>query len=148
MGCPISDISGLKPIEFFIDGNAKLVHQYFEELTKVEQMKVVYFGDNYWSDVISAAKFNPYPEQSGRAPNWDGIAIIEEMHTFDQSLNDENNPNLLDTERYWGSYFTDDVPEGTDSTRLVQKRNFFVAETEAYARYALPHIRNISAFMT
>ena len=111
-------------------------------------MKVVYFGDNYWSDVVSAAKFNPYPDQPGRASNWDGIAVIEEMHPFDQGLNEGKDPHLLDIERYWGSYFTDEVPEESSSSRLVQKKNFFVAETEIYARYALPHIRNISAFMT
>ena len=138
----------------FIDGNAFLVHRYFQNMLQKEQIKVVYFGDHYWSDVHHAGNFNPYPEEKDAASKWDSIAVIEELQEHDKSLNDGKDPHLLKTERYWGpSYFTDEVQTAAGASSWwsapakTVKRNFFVAEAEKTARYALPFVRNISHFI-
>ena len=66
------------------------------------------------------------------------------MHWFDPSLNDSIDPNLLATERFWGDYFFEYDPNDKDG----RMNNFFLTETALHARYAVPHIRNIAAFMT
>ena len=98
-------------MRFYIDGNAFLVHQYFQNMLQREQIKVVYFGDHYWSDVHYGGNFNPYPGDTDFNSKWDSIAVMEEMQAYDKGLNDEKDPHLLKTERYWGpSYFFDEVP--------------------------------------
>jgi len=43
-------------------------------------------------------------------------------------------PSLIDTRSFWGpNYFLDG-----------SKRNYFVAEAESVARYAIPFVRNIN----
>ena len=76
--------------------------------------------------------------------------MIEEMQEYDKTLNDGKDPYLLKTSRYWGpSYFLDEVAvphlQGGQTTAI--KKNFFVAEVEKRARYALPFARNISHFV-
>lgn len=75
---------------------------------------------------------------------------MEELQEFDYSLNDEKDPYLLMTKRYWGpSYFTDEVTVSHwfSAPTIATRRNFFVAEAEKTARYALPFVRNISHFI-
>ena len=115
-----------------------------------QNIKVVYFGDHYWSDVHHGGNFNPFPGDSHSDSKWDSIAVIEEMQEYDTRLNDGKDPHLLKTERYWGpSYFFDDVLAYNWSGHRdpALRRNFFVSEVEKTARYALPFVRNMSHFI-
>ena len=93
-------------------------------------------------------------DKSGTLEAEELVAVIEELQEHDKSLNDGKDPHLLKTERYWGpSYFTDEVPAAVGASSWwstpakTVKRNFFVAEAEKTARYALPFVWNISHFI-
>ena len=66
---------------------------------------------------------------------WDPIAVIEELACHDPSLEMGTSAQPVNWQQFWGqNYFVG--PSG--------RRNYFVAEMEKVARYALPFVKNIS----
>ena len=95
----------------------------------------MFFGDNYSGDVQA-------PSQN---PNWDGIAILEELITLypqEYANIEKNSPlspidaDLFSTDKYWSNYFIHN-----------NKKNYFVSEMSKSARYAIPLIKHISHIM-
>ncbi len=74
---------------------------------------------------------------------WHSFAIIEELMLFDPSYSEGVDPKLVRYDKYWGdNYFF----ELEDDGKIV-KRNYFIANLEECARYALPLIKNIKNWM-
>ena len=94
-----------------------------------------YFGDHFWSDVHASATY----KQSDK-PKWDSIAVIEELYWFDNQASEGKEAHLLSMDRFWGNnFFFDNHPSQTEPIK-----NYFVAEVEKVARYAVPFVKNIS----
>ena len=68
---------------------------------------------------------------------WDAIAVIEELWWFDNESSMGQNPLLLNNYAFWGENFFIDNFNGQPL------KNYFVAELEKVARYALPFVKNM-----
>ena len=114
-------------------------------------MRIAYFGDHFWSDVQAGATFVPQGFTSEQK-KWDAIAVIEELWRFDNESSMGKDPLLLDNSAFWGeNFFIDNtVPqEEQSSTEAMTSavKNYFVAELEKVARYALPFVKNMEWLM-
>lgn len=118
----------------YLEGNAATATEYFQNLLGKQDVRIAYFGDHFWSDVHAAGTFSPRD-----APKWDSIAVVEEFWRFDKQSSCGSDPRLLSNEMYWGdNYFLDQVPY-----QEAPVKNYFVAEMEKVARYAVPFAKNI-----
>ncbi len=91
----------------YLEGNAKLVNQYYERLLNKDSVRVCYFGDHFWSDVHAGGTYKP----EGGKPKWDSIAVIEELYWFDKTASEGKEAHLLSMDRYWGdNFFFDEHP--------------------------------------
>lgn len=103
------------------------------------QIRVAYFGDHYWSDVLYGGSFLPPARDQQSTTKWDSIAVMEELYYEHDPASrrvfypQSTSPSLIDTRPFWGpNYFLDG-----------SRRNYFVAEAERVARYAIPFARTI-----
>ena len=118
----------LKEGENYIFGNSKTLTGFFKRITHKEQVRVAFFGDQYITDVYS----------SSLHPNWDGIAVVEELLLYDDSYAEGVDPEMIPLSPLWGGdYFLDKDEAGNI------KRNYFIAQLEDCARYMLPLVKNI-----
>lgn len=73
---------------------------------------------------------------------WDSFAVIEEMLHYDESYAEGVDPKIIKYDKYWGAhYFFEHFDNG------LIKRNYFIAELEKSARYALPLIKSIKHWL-
>ena len=129
--------------KIYLEGNVKLIEDHVTKLLKSKSInrlpKYVMIGDQYTSDVTIPQTL----------PNWEGIALIEEMVFDDEYLTIERfNPlnyildhHLPGYSKYWGdNYFIQMVNSNP-------VRNFFVNEVQSRSRYALAAIKDIAHIM-
>jgi hypothetical protein len=96
-------------------------------LLNKDNLRFVYFGDHYMSDVHFSAQ----------VPRWQSIAVIEELGYEDSRLDDGIDPDSVNCSSKWGDYFLSESGH----------KNYFVSEVARVARYALPYVRNINLMM-
>ena len=96
---------------------------------------MAYFGDHYWSDVDASASFQPQIEPA--QPKWDAIAVVEEFWWSDNESSEGDDPLLIDNTQFWGDNYFVDIVNGQ------KVRNYFAAEMDKKARYAIPFIKNM-----
>jgi len=88
--------------QIYIKGNSRQLDVFFQKITEKEAPKVLFFGDQYISDVHASASHG-----------WDSVAIVEElMHNTPEA----EKADLFHYYKYWGDYFQ----EGTS-------RNYFLS---------------------
>jgi hypothetical protein len=129
--------------KFLLEGNAKLLTDYFQNLFNKPGVKVGYFGDGYLSDIHATAQFNQKQQEQGNKAVWDCFAVIEEFNQIDKKYELGHDAQLLPwaPERWGQSYF---LHKNKDQEIM---RNYFVCELDKVARYALPFIKNIGEWM-
>ena len=71
-------------------------------------------------------------------PKWDAFAVIEDLWWTDKTSSEGKDPLLNDNSPFFGSDYLFDTVDG----RRV--KNYYVAEAEKVARYAVPFVKNIS----
>ena len=128
----------LTPNGVYLEGNAKLVTQFYQRMLDREHVRVCYFGDHLWSDVYAASTHRSAPD----LPKWDSIAVIEDLHWHDKQMSEGEDAHMIDLTEFWGSNFFFDTIEG----RPV--KNYFIAEAEKHSRYALPFVKNLTRLVS
>jgi hypothetical protein len=116
---------------------------------EIEELRVVYLGDNIFSDVCTAfevdCKLRGILESKAR---WDVIAVIQEIENEGHWKNNE----------YWGeSCFYTEIH--TRTQKLLSRSlnegikihtyplNYFFAYAEKVAKYAVPYVKNIEQIL-
>jgi hypothetical protein len=93
--------------DHYIMGNAKDIELYFaKKLGKTA--KFVYIGDSYVSDCL----------RSQERENWESIVVVEELNKewIDSGIKTNEETTLFAYEKYWGSFFTDEIKGETVQT--------------------------------
>ena len=134
-GTEIKQGADLNADDAFLEGNANTAHEYFRSTLGKDVVRVAYFGDHFWSDAHASATFQP--QGTPAQPKWDGIAVLEEMWWIDNESSEGSDPLLIDNSRFWGDSFF------FDTVNNQQVRNYFMAELDKVARYAVPFVKNI-----
>ena len=68
--------------------------------------------------------------------------MIEDLYWHDKETSEGKDPHLLDLTNFWGSNYFFDTVNGQPV------KNFFIAEVEKHARYALPFVKNITRLVS
>lgn len=137
-GAAITSGKDLQENQYYLEGNARLVTEFYQKLLGRDEVRVCYFGDHFWSDVHAASAHIPAEGN----PKWDAIAVIEELYWHDKWACEGKEAHLNDNSSIWGKNFF------FDKVGNKQVKNYFVAEVEKVARYALPFLKNINRFIS
>ena len=120
---------------YYIMGNKNLLEQHLRKKTGKANVKIVFHGDQWVSDV----------HWSNSCESWDGIAVVEEFCAApDYEPISDSGPYKTKCEagltaytKYWGDdFFTQDG-----------KRNYYVTQMSKNARYAVPLLRHVANFI-
>ena len=121
----------------FLEGSAKLLTKYFQKTCDKDNIKVAFIGDHYLSDTHATHEFNIAQTKDGCKAQWDAITVIEEFHHEDSSYGEGVDARLIPHNKdIWGPSFFLEADKDN-------RRNFFVAEVEKVARYAIPFVKNL-----
>ena len=82
-GNKVKDAADLEKNKIVIEGNAVVLTNYFSRLVKKDDPRIVFFGDNYLSDVHATNAFNDRLVELECPARWDSIAVIEELESLD-----------------------------------------------------------------
>lgn len=73
-------------------------------------------------------------------PNWQGIAVVEELLWYDETFGEGIDHGLTKYDKYWGPhYFYENSVDGQSV-----KRNLILALLAENSRYWVPLIKNIN----
>ena len=81
----------------YLKGNWVDLELYFKRITGKDKINFLYFGDHYITDAAI----------SDLHSNWKGVSVMEEWNH--ESHSPSENSNLVNYQKYWGSYFGDEV---------------------------------------
>ena len=88
-GDKIENAADLKPEEgkkIFLEGNCRMLTEFFQTKLKKENVRTAYFGHHGFSDIQAFYEFDYWMRYNKKFKGkWDVIAIIEEMSFFDNS---------------------------------------------------------------
>ena len=73
-GQAITSGTDMKEGEFYLEGNFRLIEQFYQRELKSESVRFLYVGDHYMSDVHFSAQNK----------GWDALAVVEELAEFDK----------------------------------------------------------------
>ena len=133
----MTDGTDLVAHDQYLEGNANMVHQFFMNKTGKERLRVAYFGDHFWSDAYASSTFTP-SGFSVEQPKWDGILVMEDLWWQDNESSEGKDPMLNDNSAFFSNNFFVNEVNG------AQIKDYYVAELEKTARYAVPFVKNIS----
>jgi hypothetical protein len=128
--------------KIFIEGNAKVLSEYFQKVMKKTDIKIAYFGDEYLADIIATQELNEKLKKQGSGVIWDPICVMEELTHHSKKLSSQallipHNKDLWGkTYFYSESYAIKFFKFGSSGV----KTNFFVSEMAKSARYAIPSV--------
>ena len=112
------------------------------------EVKIAYFGSNYYQDVFSIIDLNRRLKGDGSLARWEAIAVIEEFSFVDKELEEGKETHLIvPNEKLLGdSYFYDEPTSECPQLKEICKirpRNYFLSEIEKVTRYAVAFVKNI-----